>query len=183
MGRVFSYPNMLLNKGQNAFVCLFEKIRPLQNGNRSLFFVAQPLTFIWRPDRWLDKSTRASPKYEPVVQSEQETSKVLNLFPKKSIFGWDQSCCDLWSGHVDFTKAADCPWPDPQTWPRPCWKHAAILVKSDTPTPPIHPSTLNSEKKSKRSIVVKRPRGEHWKNIIWDAGRTSWGGLTKGMLF
>lgn len=47
---------------------------------------APPLTFIWRHDRRLDKSTQASPKYGPIEQSgeEQETSKVQNFFQKKS---------------------------------------------------------------------------------------------------
>lgn len=72
-----------------------KKIWPLQNGNRSFLCVAPPLTFIWRCDRRLDKSTQASPKYEPIEQSgrEQETSKVLNLFPKKSFwhYFWQRS--------------------------------------------------------------------------------------------
>lgn len=50
----------------------------------AFFWVAPPLTFIWRHDRRLDKSTQASSKYKPIEQSEQEqeTSKVLNGFPK-----------------------------------------------------------------------------------------------------
>lgn len=91
-------------------------------------------------------------------EQEQEPSKVLNLF-RKSLFhiilGWDQSCCDLWSGDVYFTKTTDCPRPVPQTWPRPCWKHAPIVVKSNAPTSlSIYP-LWTAEKRAKEALLRK----------------------------
>lgn len=132
-------------------------------------------------DRRLDKSTQASPKYEPIEQSgrQQETSKVLNLLPKKSlfgiIFGRDQSCYDLWSDDVYFTKGTNTPCPDPQTWPHSCWKHAAIAVN---PTPPtsLRLSSLNIEIKSKTSSVVKKHNWQYDTIIALHAGWTSRGG-------
>lgn len=118
------------------------------------------------------------------------------IYSKKSlfgiIFGRDQSCCDLWSGDMYFSKATDTPCPDPQTWPRSCWKHAAIAVKSNTPPQlRIHPlSTV--KKRAKEALLWKRLEESIIHNMIQpllqmqgrhhgcDGGG---GGLTKAMLF
>lgn len=100
-------------------------------------------------------------------------------------FGWDQSCCDLWRGDVYISKATDSLWPHPQTWPRPCWKHAAIAVKSSAPN--TSPSIYSQwQKKSKRSIVVKRAAKKNYSQH--DAALAfryieRWWRLSKDMLF
>lgn len=143
--------------------------------------MAPPLTFIWRHDRRLDKSTQAFPKYEPILYNKVDKHKRhlrYWIYSKKKtllgiIFGWDQSSCDLWSGNVYLTKANDCPCPRPWMWPHPCWKQNTALPLHTAP----HTSTHQSEKRAKEALLWKGLVESAEKNNSQhsDAGRTSCG--------
>lgn len=67
---------------ENNVFCRFVKTIWLLQHQQKLFLSGPNNTFIWSRNRRLDKSPHASPKYEPIEQSGQKTSKLLNLFQK-----------------------------------------------------------------------------------------------------